>query len=142
MAFDGTLVQLKKAGTSTYMNFPLRYIKTESYKVTPDQRMESSASRSATGLLKRTTCSHTASKVDFTTITLTNSEVKEINKLLTDAYTDSQQRKLELKYYNPSTDTYKTGEFYVPDIDFDIIRVEVDDRIIHYDGIRIAFIEY
>ena len=140
MAFNGKLVELKTSGS--YVNFPLSYMKAESYKVTPDQRMESSAGRSATGVLKRTTCSHTASKIDFTTPPLTNKEVSAINTLLSNAYTDAQERKLDLKYYDPATDSYKTGTFYVPDIDYDITRVDKSTNTIHYAGIRIAFIEY
>ena len=140
MAFNGKLVELKTG--ANYVEFPLKYIKSESYKVTPDQRMESSANRSSTGVLKRTTVAHTASKIDFNTTVLTNSEVADITGKLSAAYTDSLQRKLELRYYNPETDSYKTGEFYVPDVDYDIMRVDKSTNTIHYNSIRYAFIEY
>ena len=140
MAFNGKLIELKTG--ANYVTFPTKYIKTEAYKVTPDQRMESSANRSATGLLKRTTVSHTASKIDFDTTVLTNREVADITGKLTAAYTDSLQRKLDLRYYDPATDSYKTGTFYVPDIDFDIMRIDKNQNIIYYNSIRIAFIEY
>lgn len=140
MAFNGKLVELKTG--SSYVEFPTKYIKSESYKVTPNQRMESSANRSATGLLKRTTVSHTASKIDFNTTVLTNKEVADITTKLSAAYTDSLQRKLDLRYYDPETDSYKTGTFYVPDIDYDIMRIEKNAHIIHYNSIRYAFIEY
>ena len=138
MAFNGKLVELKTG--NNYVEFPLTYVKAESYKVTPDQRMESSANRAVTGLLKRTTCSHTASKVEFETIILTNSDVSAINTLLSNAYTNAQERKLDLRYYDPPTDSYKTGTFYVPDINYDIIFI--DGMKIQYNSVRIAFIEY
>lgn len=141
MSFNGKLVELK-TGENSYVEFPLKYVKMESYKVTPDQRMESSAARSASGLLKRTTCSHTASKIDMSTIPLTNADVSEINTLLSNAYTDPQQRQLDLRYYVPETDSYKTGTFYVPDIDYNILRVDLSTNTIHYDSVRLAFIEY
>ena len=140
MAFNGKLVELKTG--NNYVEFPLKYMKAESYKVTPNQRMESSANRAVTGLLHRTTVSHTASKIDFNTPPVTNKEVNAINTLLTNAYTDSLQRKLDLRYYDPSSDSYKTGTFYVPDIDYDITRIEKSSNTIHYNDIRIAFIEY
>jgi len=140
MAFNGKLVQLKTG--NDYVNFPLKYVKAESYKVTPNQRMESSSTRATTGVLRRNTVSHTASKIDFDTPPLTNSDVSAINTLLSNAYTNALQRKLELKYYDPSSDSCKTGEFYVPDIDFPITRIEKGSNTIHYSSIRIAFIEY
>ena len=140
MAFNGKLIQLKTG--ANYVDFPLKYMKAESYQVTPNQRMESSANRATTGVLHRTTVSHTASKIDFSTPPITNTEVNAISTLLANAYTDSLQRKLELKYYDPSSDSYKTGEFYVPDIDYPINRVDTAKNIIHYDSVRIAFIEY
>ena len=140
MAFNGKLLELKTNGT--WVEFPLKYVKAESYKVTPDQRMESSANRAASGVLVRTTYSHKASTIDFTTPTVDNNDVATINGLFSAAYTDSLERKLEARYYNPATDSYKTGTFYVPDIDFDILRVDKSTNTIHYAGIRFALIEY
>jgi hypothetical protein len=140
MAFNGKLVELKTG--NNYVELPLKYMKAESYKVTPNQRMESSANRASTGVLIRSTVSHTASKIDFSTPPLTNSDVNALNTLLTNAYTNALQRKLDLRYYDPSSDSYKTGTFYVPDIDYDISRIEKSTNVIHYNSIRIAFIEY
>lgn len=140
MAFNGKLLELKISGSWT--EFPMKLINAESYKVTPAQRMESSATRSATGLLKRTTCSHTASKIDLNTIVMTNKDVKTIENLLSNAYTDSLQRKLEIRYYNPQDDSYKTGTVYVPDIDYNIMRVDKNTNTIWYASTRYAFIEY
>ena len=138
--FNGKLIELKIGGNWTEL--PMRFIKAESYQVTPEQRMESAAARSASGILKRATCSHTASKIEFNTVPMTNADVKEINVLLNNAYIDALQKKLKLKYYNPTEDDYKEGEFYVPDIEFPIMRVDRDNNIIHYNSIRYAFIEY
>ena len=140
MSFNGKLIELKTG--ANYVEFPLTYMKAESYKVTPNQRMESSANRATTGVLHRTTVTHTASKIDFNTPPLTNSEVNAIHTLLSNAYTDSLQRKLDLRYYDPSSDSYKTGTFYVPDVDYEINRIEKSVNRIHYNPIRFAFIEY
>ena len=140
MAFNGKLLELKVNGS--WVEFPLKYIKAESYKVTPDQRMESSAARSASGVLKRATCSHTASKIEFNTTPLTNTDVKDIQTKLSTAYTDSLERKCEIRYYDPATDTYKTGTVYVPDVEYPILRIDRAHTVVHYDSIRYAFIEY
>jgi len=135
--FNGKLIELKTG--NSYVELPLKYIKAESYQITPHQRMESSANRATTGVLVRNTVDHTASKIEFNTPPVT---INAINTLLGNAYTDAKQRKLDLRYYDPSTDDYKEGTFYVPDIDFPITRVEVTAQVVHYDSIRFAFIEY
>ena len=140
MAFNGKLIELKTNGS--WVNFPIKYIKAESYKVTPDQRMESEANRSADGYLKRTTVDHTASKIDFTTTNLTNTDVKRINDMRTAAFTNAKQRKVDVRYYNPDTDSYNTGTFYMPDVDYEINRVDLQTNTVHYNPIRFAFIEY
>ena len=140
MAFNGKLIELKTG--ANYVELPLKYMKAESYKVTPNQRMESSANRATTGLLHRNTVAHTASKIDFDTPPITNSDVNAINTMLSNAYTDALQRKLDIRYYDPSSDTYKTGTVYVPDIDYEINRVDTTRNIIYYNPVRIAFIEY
>ena len=140
MAFNGKLLEFEI--NNSYTEFPTNLINAESYKVTPDQRLEASANRAASGKLIRTTLSHTASKIDLNTIILTNSQLATIETLLTNAYTDSLQRKLTIRYYVPQSDSYKTGTFYVPDVDYDILRIEKDNHIIWYNSVRYAFIEY
>lgn len=140
MAFNGKLVELKTGGS--YVNLPLKYIKAESYKVTPNQRMEASANRATTGLLHRNTVSHTSSKIELNTPPITNKEANAIHTLLSNAYTDNLQRKLDIRYYDPTSDSYKTGTVYVPDIDYNIIRIDSNLNVIYYDSVRIAFIEY
>ena len=140
MAFNGKLLELKTG--NSYVTFPTKYIKAESYQVTPEQRMEVSAGRASSGKLNRTTCSHKASKIEFNTTPLTNKEIYAISTLFTNAYTNSDQRKLEAKYYDPETDSYKTGEFYLPDIEYPILRIDLDTNTVHYDSVRYALIEY
>lgn len=139
MAYAGYLLKLKKPDNS-YIDFPLDYISAESYKVTPNQRMESSASRSTTGLLTRTTCEHTASKIEFNTIPGDNFMVAKINALLSGCFTNATQRNISIQYYDPETDTYKTADCYMPDVDYDILRI--DATHVFYSNLRYAFIEY
>lgn len=140
MAFNGKLLEFEI--NSSYTEFPLTLINAESYKVTPDQRLEANANRAASGKLIRSTMSHTASKIEFSTIVLTNAQLATIETLLTNAYTDSLQRKLKIRYYVPQSDSYKTATVYVPDVDYDILRIEKDRNVVWYNSVRYAFIEY
>ena len=137
MAFSGYLIKL---GGSSGNELPMKYIKAESYSITPNQRMESEAKRSVTGVLHRSTVSHTASKIEINTVPMTNSELNTMLTLIKNVWTSTAERKLTLYYYDMETDSYKTGDFYMPDIQYPISRVS--GNTIYYDSIRLAFIEY
>lgn len=141
MAFNGKLLEVKVNGN--WVEFPLKYIKHDSYKAAPCQRMEAKANRATTGVLHRTTVSHTATKVEFETPPMfTNVDVGQITALLKSAYISELEKKLEVRYYDTEEDDYKTGEFYVPTVEYTINRVDKVNTLVYYDSIRYAFIEY
>lgn len=137
MAFSGYLI---KIGGSNGTELPMKYIKLEGYNITPNQRMETEAKRAVTGLLHRSTVAHTASKIEFTTPNMTNLDVDAMMTLFRNAWTNTIERKLTLYYYEMETDSYKTGDFYMPDIKFEIDHI--DGNLIYYKEMRVAFIEY
>lgn len=135
--YNGYLI---KVGGSNGVPLPMEYIKLEGYNITPNQRMESEAKRSVTGVLVRSTVSHTATKVEFTTPHMTDKDVHAMMGLFGNAWISSLERKLNLQYYDMETGTYKTGTFYMPDIQFVIDHI--DGNIIYYKETTIKFIEY
>ena len=139
MAYNGYLIKLK-GGTAE--NLPFTYVALESYQITPNQRMEAKANRATTGLLHRTTVSHTASKVEFETPPCTNREISALKAMLARHFTSALERKLLIEYSDPETDTYKEGTVYMPDAQYKICRVDNTNNIVHYDKVRYAFIEY
>ena len=138
MAYNGYLIKL---GGSSGTVMPMKYIKHDGYNITPNQRMESSAKRAVSGLLNRVTVAHTASKIEINTPNITNSDVADMMTLFRNNWTSTAERKLKLEYYDMETDTYKVGDFYMPDIKFEIDHIKPGNIII-YKEIRIAFIEY
>ena len=137
MAFAGYLIKL---GGSSGAELPMTYMKPESYVAEPNQRMESEAARAVTGLLHRTTVSHTATKIEFETPVLTNKEVVALNTLLTNNMTDTHRKDIKVYYYDNETDSYKTVDCYMPDVKYTINRIE--GNTIYYNPLRYAFIEY
>ena len=137
MAYSGYLI---KIGGSSGVSLPMRYIKVQSYDITPNQRMESEAKRAITGVLHRTTVEHTASKIEFQTPNMTNREMDDMMTMFRNHWSSTAERKLTLQYYDMETGTYKTGDFYMPDIKFSIDHV--DGNLVYYKETRIAFIEY
>lgn len=137
MSYAGYLIKLGGSGGTV---LPTKFIKPEGYEITPNQRMETEAKRSVTGVLYRSTVEHTATKIEIMTPNMTNEVVAEMMALFREFWTSSIERKLDLEYYDIETDTYKTGTFYMPDIKFQISHA--DDNSITYRETRIAFIEY
>lgn len=139
MAFNGYLI---KIGGSSGTILPMKYIKLSGYNITPNQRMETEAKRTLDGILHRSTVEHTASKIEFTTPNITNLDVDEMMTLFRNAWSSTIERKLTLEYYENETNSYKTGEFYMPDIKFEIDHIETATNVIVYKETRVAFIEY
>lgn len=142
MAYNASygVVQVQKAADSTWVSLPMNRIRFETYQVTPDQMLDLDSYRAETGVLIRNVLSHTATKIEFNTTLINSTQWNAFLKIIKDGYTDSSERKLKLRYYDPETDGYKTGTFYRPDIQYTIRNV--DGSIVNYNEIRVAFIEY
>lgn len=146
MAYNSTygLVQLLDTVNTPPVNwkFPLKYIRYESYKVTPDQNQDLNSTVDTTGNLHRYPLDHTRSKVEFNMPVMTNTDINYIVNQLSSYWNKPSERKVSLRYYDPLTDGYKTGSFYIPDIDFTMMNVDESSGKIMYQETRIAFIEY
>ena len=132
MAYNGYL--LKVRGTQ----IPNKFIQLATYAITPNQRMEAEAERDTTGMLHRSTCSHTASKIEFQTPYLKGVEVAELNQLL--GIANNLSRDVSIEYFDPETQSYKSASCYVPDIQY-TMHTEIGSDLL-YLPIRYAFIEY
>lgn len=137
-SFEGYLLK----ATATNEEFPLNYIAWESYDSTPNQREEIKAYRDEnTRDLVRVTAKGKKTKIKFTTKQgLHLNDKKTIQKWFTDAESNHAQRKINLKYWNDEDNKYETGDFYRPDINFKIRKVEENDLI--YEALDITLVEY
>ena len=139
MAFSGYLI---KVGTGTPVEIPLKYMRAETYSVTPNQRLEWSAERDVTGVLHRETTPNMPPKIEFNTPLMTNKDIKALNTILQNAYSVAVERKLSVTYYDPESDTYKTHDCYMPDVKYEIRNVDTAHNVINYEELRYAFIGY
>ena len=139
MAYAGYLIKLGGSGGAV---LPNKYIAIESYKSTPNQRMESQATRAITGVLHRTTVDHKATKIEFTTPIITNNDLATLNNLLSSHFSNNLERKITINYYDQETDSYRDAICYMPDVSYDIMRIDKNTNTVYYSGIRYAFIEY
>ena len=139
MAYNGYLIKL---GGSAGDVLPIKYMAIGSYKSTPNQRMEANATRAVTGVLHRTTVEHKATKIEFNTPVMTNTDIVALNNLIGSHFTNVLEKKLTINYYDQETDSYRDAVCYMPDIDYTISRIDKATNTIYYEGIRYAFIEY
>jgi len=128
MAFLGYLI---KIGTKT---LPLKYISIKSYKSSPNRQQDMDSYRDADGILRRNILPHVVTTIEFSTPYLHLADKKALQSLL------PSRTKLTLTYWNDETNTYTSGDFYIPDVSYDIYRVDGDD--ITYMPISYKFIEY
>jgi len=139
------LVYIKDTTHTPAVNwkFPLKYIRYESYKATPNQNQDLNSTVDTAGNLHRYPLDHMRTKVEFNTPILKSADVKTIMDALSYRWNKASERKVSIEYYNPLTDSYGSGSFYIPDIDFTIMNVnDTTNGEIMYQETRIAFIEY
>lgn len=133
MAYQGYLI---KVGSTV---FPMKYIRAETYKCTPNQRIDQDSDSDATGVLHRNVLPHTRTKIEFETPQmLRGADVLAISTLL--GLAGNAKRDVTITYWDHETQDYKTGKCYVPDISYQLMRNTGDDLV--YMPIRYAFIEY
>ena len=133
MAFYGYLI---KIGNNP---LPMRFIKYDTYSVTPAQRLETEAKRSTDGILHRSTGSHMPVKIEFETPIMTNKDIDTLTGIFGGAFSNIE-RKLTIEYYDPSSNSYKTATCYMPDSTYKMLWIQ--GTVIYYESIRFAFIEY
>ena len=136
MAFEGYL--LKMGGDV----FPLSFVYKESYKITPNRRQDLDSGRNANGILERNVLDHMPSTISFQAKPMNNTDLDKMMSFIRSHYVSEREKKLIIEYFCPDINGYKTGEFYVPDIEYVINMVDVEKKTILYYGFQLEFIEY
>ena len=136
-----SIVSVLNRSSKVYTSIPLGKIRYETYQITPQQTIDLDSYRSENGNLLRNPVA-TKCKIEFNTPLMTDSEWAEIWNIIKAGFNNNTERKLKLRYYDTLSATYKTGYFYVPDVQTTIRNIEEGAGVINYNEIRIAFIEY
>ena len=138
MAFAGYL--LKAVDTNEV--FPNQYIEYESWTSTPDRREELVAYRDDnTRNLVRVTAAGKKSTFSFNLRDgLHLKDKQKIQSFFTRAEVDTDQRKVQLEFWNDETNSYDTGFFYRPNMPFPIKSITENDIV--YGKLSLEFIEY
>ena len=134
MAFQGWLI---KFGETV---LPNKYL--EGYKETPNQRLELAAYRDTDALLHRETSPNFKSKIVLSVRELFLGE-KIVFKAIVDAgIILDTERKVSVTYWNSEEMEYKTGIFYMPDIEYEVKHISEKKFNMLYSAFQIELIEY
>lgn len=109
----------------------------EGYHSTPDMITDKNAYSDGTGETHRNPLPHTKSKVYLNTV----DEVSENEKLSIQEVLNNPII-MNLQYWNDKSHSYKTGKFYMTDIDWKHKNINPITYEITYSGISITLIEY
>ena len=141
MAYNNNYGLVQVHNGTAYISIPLGYMRYETYQITPQQTIDLDSYRSENGNLLRNPVA-TKCKIEFNTPLMTDSEWADVWRIIKAGFNNNTERKLKLRYYDTLSATYKTGYFYVPDVQTTIRNIEEGPGVINYQEIRLAFIEY
>ena len=140
MSFNGYLIKLIST-SNVKTEIPIDYIRYSTYKIEKNT-MDLDPTRDLTARLHRNPLSHTADKIELELHSMDNAKLQNFFSLLRSHYRNPVEKDVYIEYYEPESDSYKTGHFYVPDISTPIRNIDLDHNVINYNQIRVAFIEY
>ena len=140
--WEGYLFATINGNGQIIQKFPDKYIKLDSFEVTPNQREEVKAYRDDyTRNLHRVTAQGTKNKIAFITRPdLRLAEVYEIDYFFKSAESSALERKVRLKYWNQEDYVYEIGDFYRPNKSYKYKKISDND--IQFDEIGYELIEY
>lgn len=134
MAFQGWLI---KFGETV---LPNKYL--EGYKETPNQRLELAAYRDTDALLHRETSPNYKSKLVLPIRELFLGEKIVLKAIVDSGVILDTERKVSVTYWNSEDMDYKTGIFYMPDIEYEVKHVSESKLNMLYAAFKMELIEY
>lgn len=135
MAYDGYIM---KFGND---EFDMGWIFRDTFAITPNRRQDLDSYRNANGKLVRNVLDHTATTITFQSKPMTRHNFALMMEFIRDHFSNAQERKLSITYYSPDINTYKTGNFYMPDFEVTTIMQKKSGELL-YNTCTLEFIEY
>lgn len=111
---------------------PLSYIKMgDGNTQTSNQREEIKAERDDyTRKLTRVTADGMITKQTFQFREMSYKKIKALQNVMKQGLVNEKQRKYNVTYWNLENMRYETGDIYIPDIEYKIVRADENDLII------------
>lgn len=135
MAYAGSLINV-----GVY-NFNMHYIKEKTYTVSRNVQ-DLDSYRDANGKLHRNVLSHVPIKVEFETMELNNTQLKDLFDNLYANFTNTTERNALCNVYVPEIDNYVSQEMYMSQPNPQINWIDTATNTVYYAPMRISFIGY
>lgn len=129
--FEGWLLKVNG------VEFPAKYIRADTYTITPDQETDLDDYTDNDGIFHRNVLPAKATKIEFNIIPVRLAQLQEIFQVI-----PKEDDDITIEYWNPRRFQYQSGKAYVPDISFEPYMVYKGTKDILYKETRVAFIEY
>ena len=109
------------------------------YSSTPNRRSEASAETDQIGRLIRDTLPHKRTTVKFTTHMMNLDDKINFQNIIARGLVNELKREHSVEYWNDETNSYYTGVFYIPDVEYTVQDASASD--IMYNPITVEIIE-
>lgn len=129
--FEGWLLKVNG------IEFPTKYIRADTYKVTPDQETDLDDYTDNDGVFHRNVLPAKATKIEFNIVPCWLQDMVIVRSILPNARTE-----VNIEYWNDYTLSYQAGKAYIPDILYSYHILDKNRKNIQYSETRVAFIEY
>ena len=96
--------------------------------------------RDANGVLHRNAMSHLSYTIEFEIKRLDNKRMQEFLSAIRSKFIIPLERKVNIEFYLPEDDEYTSSDFYMPDPELNIERIE--NGSVYYTKTTIKFIGY
>ena len=134
MAFNNYLIKIGNNDT-----FFIFFIVASSYKIAK-KVIDIDSYRDANGVLHRNAMEHLSYTIEFEIKPLDNKRMQEFLSAIRSKFIIPLERKVNIEFYLPEDDEYKSSDFYMPDPELNIERIESGK--VYYKKTTIKFIGY
>lgn len=135
MAFSGYLISIG----SNPEKFFEKFIVCQSYKVSK-KIIDLNSYRDGNGELKRNALDHVSYTITFDVKPMNNTRMQTFLDGIRSNFSIPKERKVSVTFYNPESDSYVTSDFYMPDPEFTIEKIE--NGQVYFKTTTIKFIGY
>lgn len=101
--------------------FPNKYITSDGYNTTPNQRTELEAYRDADIELHRVTSPNFKTSIQLTLCPMSASEKQEVQDIIKNSMINTDERKVNITYWNEEINSYSNGYFYISDVTYNLM---------------------
>ena len=131
--FEGWLLKING------VEFPTKYIRADTYTVTPDQETDLDDYTDNNGVFHRNILPAKATKIEFSTPTMWMQDMAQVLAVIPDNDDDNS---ITIEYWNPRKMQYQSGTAYIPDVEWVPYMIDKRTNNIMFNETRFAFIEY